>query len=125
MKINELVELSHKTAKEKGWWDSPREDGTLLMLMVGELAEAMEEMRNDKPGVYFNTEQGPKTPEQIASGEVVYYNPKPEGGLIELADTIVRIADYIGHKGWDLEEALKLKMEYNKTREQRHGGKKF
>jgi NTP pyrophosphatase (non-canonical NTP hydrolase) len=125
MRINELVELSHKTAKDKGWWDSPREDGTLLMLMVGELAEAMEEARNGMPAIYYNTPEGPKTPKQIKDEGIVNYNPKTEGVLVELADTVVRIADYIGSKGWDLEEALKLKMEYNKTREQRHGGKKF
>jgi hypothetical protein len=37
----------------------------------------------------------------------------------------LRIADYCGHKGWDLEAALRMKMDYNKTRPHRHGGKKF
>ena len=50
---------------------------------------------------------------------------KPEGELIELADAVIRIFDYAGAKGWDLEEAIKLKMTYNKTRSHRHGGKKY
>lgn len=124
MKLNELVEQSHSMAKERGWWDEPREDGTLLMLMVCELAEAAEEARNNKPDVYFNSDQGAVTLEQ-AQTERIRFNNKPEGLAIELVDTVIRIADYFGSKGWDLEELVKLKMEYNKDRPYRHGGKKF
>lgn len=107
MKLNDLVTTAHEMAQSKGWWNSPREDGTLLMLMVCELAEAAEEARNNTPDVYFKDDG------------------KPEGKAIELVDTIIRIADYFGHKGWNLEELVKLKLEYNKTRSQRHGGKTF
>lgn len=48
---------------------------------------------------------------------------QPSGVLIELADVIIRIADWCGQEGWELEEAVKLKMEWNKTRAYRHGGK--
>jgi hypothetical protein len=50
---------------------------------------------------------------------------KPEGELVELADAVIRIADYCESKGWDLEKALQLKMNYNDTRPFRHGGKKY
>ena len=43
---------------------------------------------------------------------------------MELADAIIRIADMCGAYGLDLEEALTKKMEYNKSRPYRHGGKK-
>lgn len=48
---------------------------------------------------------------------------KPEGEAIELADAIIRAMDYFGGMGWDLEKAITLKHEYNKTRAFRHGGK--
>lgn len=49
---------------------------------------------------------------------------KPEGIPIELADCIIRILDYCGKEGIDIEEAIKIKHEYNLTRPYRHGGKK-
>ena len=106
MKINELVKEVHETAKEKGWWDSPRSPLEIHALIHAEVAEATEEARQGNPNMYL--EEG-----------------KPEGELIELADAIIRIADWCGFKGWDLEEALKVKIEYNKTRSYRHGNKKF
>lgn len=48
---------------------------------------------------------------------------KPVGFPIELADVIIRIADFCGLHGIDLEEAIRFKMTYNKTRSHRHGGK--
>lgn len=51
-------------------------------------------------------------------------NEKPEGIPIELADAIIRILDYCGYAGIDIEAAILQKHEYNKTRPYRHGGKK-
>lgn len=53
-----------------------------------------------------------------------YNGEKPEGVAVELADCLLRILDYCGYAGIDIEEALRLKHEYNKTRSYRHGGKK-
>lgn len=50
---------------------------------------------------------------------------KAEGEAIELADAVIRIMDYFGHKGWDFEKIVRLKFEYNKTRSHRHGGKAY
>jgi hypothetical protein len=37
---------------------------------------------------------------------------------------VIRILDLCGALGIDLEEAMRMKHEYNKTRPYRHGGKK-
>lgn len=42
--------------------------------------------------------------------------------MIELADAVIRILDYCAYRGWDLENAIKIKMEFNSTRPYRHGG---
>ena len=46
---------------------------------------------------------------------------KPLGIPIELADAIIRILDYCAKEGIDIEEALRIKHEYNKLRSYWHG----
>lgn len=108
--IKRLVEDSYLNAKSHGWHDETRTIGDLICLMHSELSEALEEHRNGKlpAEIYFN-EAKPD---------------KPEGIPIELADCIIRIFDFCGLHEVDLEEALTIKMQYNKTRPYRHGNKK-
>lgn len=120
MKINELVQVVHGTAKEKGWYEDDRSALEAHMLMVTEIAEATEEVRAHKPPLYVNRGG------EILSDEALFQpGEKPEGEAVELADAVIRIADYFGYRGWDLEKVLSLKTEYNKTRSFRHGGKKY
>lgn len=49
---------------------------------------------------------------------------KPIGIPSELADIIIRVGHIAAKRGVDLDRALYEKMEYNRTREFRHGGKK-
>jgi hypothetical protein len=51
---------------------------------------------------------------------------------VELADAVIRIADYCGRFGYDLGGAIEEKLEYNRHRadhkienRQKDGGKKF
>lgn len=48
---------------------------------------------------------------------------KPEGFVVELADTVIRIFHIAEQLGLDLEGAIEAKMEYNHTRPHRHGGR--
>ena len=108
MDIKTLIHKSHKTATEKGWWDPPkREIPELLALIHSEVSEALEAYR-------------------IGEIDTAWYegNGKPEGFVIELADTVIRIAELCGEFGLDLESALTEKMAYNKTRPYRHGNKR-
>jgi NTP pyrophosphatase (non-canonical NTP hydrolase) len=113
MRLNTLMNHSHSMAKKKGWWDSERSPLEIHMLIVSEIAEATEAARTDPSPFYFVATGKPGDPQ------------KPEGEAVELVDAIIRIADYFGKKGWDLEEVVKAKLTYNATRPHRHGGKKF
>ncbi len=107
MDIKEWQKELYNTAKSKGWYDAEVKQSTdveRIMLMVTELAEAVEEIRGNKEAVYVK-------------------DGKPEGIATELADCVIRVMDYFEHKGWDLEEVIKQKNDYNKTRPYRHGGK--
>jgi hypothetical protein len=104
MTLNDLVKHAYENAKAKGWHESERSALEMHMLIVSEIAEATESVRASKPAFYFD-------------------GTKPEGELIELADAIIRICDYVGSKGWDLDEAVNAKLSYNLTRSHRHGNK--
>ena len=81
------------------------------MLIVSEVAEAMEGVRKDLKDDHL---------------------PERSMEEVELADTVIRIMDYAGRWGLDIGGAIMEKLEYNKNRadhkiENRKldGGKKF
>ena len=103
MTIDALQRAVHQTAAEHGWWDQARPIGEVLMLVVTELAEAMEAYRSGDTG----------------SGKIPGFSKVEE----ELADAIIRILDFAGGHDLNIADALTAKMEYNETRPYRHGGK--
>ena len=105
--ISEIVTEAHGTAVDKGWWpeSAPTNVAEKIALMHSELSEALEAYRSNR----MEPSVGPCG--------------KPEGVASELADVIIRIADFCGHYRVDLSAAIAEKMEYNKTRPYRHGGK--
>jgi hypothetical protein len=119
--IRQLIEESHTTAVDHGWWqDGDRPILEQLMLMVTELAEAAEEIRsNHKVGeIYYDADRTVETPGGVPL-------PKPEGFLSELVDVYIRIGDTVGKYGLTDNFLLVLeeKLAYNKARPFRHGGK--
>jgi len=96
MTIDQLVKEAHGTAIDKGWWVFPRTDLEIHALVHSEIAEATEAFRDRNESLQVE----------------------------ELADAIIRIADFCGKKGWDLTNALEMKMAFNRTRPFRHGNKR-
>lgn len=109
--LNDLAYDCNELSRRKGWLDEKRTFGDYVSLMHSELSEALEEYRNgrDYDEVYYN-----ESADDIN---------KPEGIPIELADCIIRILQFCGEEGIDIQEAYELKMQYNGTRPHRHGGK--
>ena len=93
MNINELCRLAHENARNKGFWDKPKEFGTLIALLHSELSEALEADRKE---------------------DIV--NVKEE-----LADVAIRLGDLCGGLGIDLEAEITKKMDRNKKRDKLHG----
>jgi hypothetical protein len=91
-----------------------------LLLVIGELCEAHEELRaGHKPSDVYT---------QRAEGNWLYQDPstiganeKPEGYLIEMADAQIRLLDLVESDGLDMEKAMEVKDAYNQTRPYKHG----
>jgi NTP pyrophosphatase (non-canonical NTP hydrolase) len=113
MMLADLLLESHATALDKGWWEQDRPFGDQVANFHGEVAEAWEEYRkyglDPDRFLYLNDTDRPG---------------KPEGIAAELADVMIRIADTCARYDIPLEKAILAKLEYNKTRPYRHGGKK-
>lgn len=92
------MKLSHQTAVEKGFWQEERNFGEMLMLIVSELGEALEAHRK---GNWFGK----------------------DGVTEELADVFIRLGDLCEGVPElnNIENAIKTKMEFNKTRPKKHG----
>lgn len=110
-KLNELVDHCYNQSKNAGWHDNPREVGTMLMLIVSEVAEAMEGDRKDLMDDHL---------------------PHRKMIEVELADAVIRIGDLAGKLGLDLGGAIDEKLAYNlnrndhkKENRSQDGGKKY
>ena len=112
MDYNAWIREIHENAVAHGWWDEKRTEDELMLLAVSEVSEALEEYRAGKPMEYASA-----SPDDPAE--------KPEGIAVEMIDCLIRILDWCGKEGVDVDEILTRKHEYNKTRPYRHGGKKL
>ena len=99
MDLNQYARVCHE-ANRRWWVDSAgnridRNKGELLMLVVSEVAEAME---GERKGLYDA------------------HLPDRPAAEVELADVLIRVFDYAGAFGYDLQGAFEEKLAYNAVR---------
>lgn len=118
--IDYLVDRCYQSSKKAGWWNdkdgndirsNPYTFSNKLMLIVSELAEAMEADRKDLMDSHL---------------------PHRKGIEVELADAVIRICDLAGAYDLDLGGATEEKFLYNQSRQdhklenrQKENGKKY
>lgn len=129
-----------ETAEQSGWHEHDRQLPEALALIHSEVSEALEAYRD---GMEETSNQYRYKVADIVidpayeDGEYTYMTlpsmvgvegdqilGKPEGVASELADVIIRVLDYSEQKGIDTIRVMLQKMEFNKTRGYRHGGKR-
>lgn len=127
MDITELCTLAHENAVEKGFYDKPLETGTLLMLIVSELGEALEADRKGRrtsfnyAHVWNEWINDPVCASEKEEALKCFKRDIKDTFEDELADAVIRIADLAGYLKIDLEAHVKAKMRFNATRERLHG----
>lgn len=115
--LTKLSKQIHENAVEHGWWERKVDFPTIVALCHAELSEALEEYRSSNPNFYY-VSNGFKSEDIDEIGE-----EKPEGIAVEMIDCVIRILDWCGNNGIDVDRLVELKNEYNKTRPYKHGGK--
>ena len=128
--INEYAKQITAWGQRKGWdMSKARADGDVrrdfvlgkLMLVVTEIAEAAECVRDDQ----FEQTGGVPASETPGGFGVIGGKDvtKPEGMVTELADAVIRILHLCDAMGLDLDAAIEAKMAYNEGRPYQHGRK--
>jgi hypothetical protein len=102
--IRRIADIVNETAINHGFAATANDVDRALLLTIGELVEAQNELREGHSitEVYFNGE-------------------KPEGFVIELADAVIRIFNLAAGHGLDIQKAIEVKASYNETRPFKHG----
>ena len=127
--LNKACAQIHKQNKEKGFYDDKRQIGTLLMLMVSELSEAMEA---DRKGKYADMEEFESLkdldtglPRKLIDQDELFKDRFErcikDTYEDEIADTFIRLMDHVGYLEIDIEKHIELKLKYNSLRPHKQG----
>ena len=130
--FNELAQEIHANALDKGFWQKNKNIPEKLMLIVSELGEACEALRNNntfKNRVHDSKEVYGKYVDQqeIANADdwegfvgnfQTFIKDSYED---ELADTIIRLLDLCAFEAIDIDWHIRQKMKYNSQRGKLHG----
>jgi len=122
--INDLAMEIYQNNKEKGFHEMIHEFGTYISLIHSELSEAVEAHRKKKRADMDMFSQALWMEKNPGQGEIfknafeLYIKDTIED---ELADAIIRLLDLSATLDIDIEEHIRLKIQYNKTREYKHG----
>lgn len=118
-RLNDLAQVIHQNAKDKGFFEKEKNIGEMLCLIHSEVSEALEADRKNnycqkKSIDYMNQ----------CEWSLSHFRDNIKNTFEdELADVIIRVLDLCAYKGIDIEKHILMKMRYNLKREKYHGKK--
>lgn len=116
--LNNIADAAYLLAKEKGWHDEDETEDHFIERacnnMHDEVSELHEAWRNNR--LHKDCDKA----EKMAAEGLPVLTCLQE----EYADIVIRAAENSKRLGFDLQLAVAIKHEFNKTRPVRHGGKK-
>lgn len=133
--LRQMAGAVEQVNRDNGWYDSDRTVLEGQMLIVTEAAEAADAWRKygfedvlkcaivpgeDTAEVYTGTVKAPGT---VTLNHEHNAACKPEGYGSEMADILIRLLDQCSRDGVDLAGEFTRKLDYNRTRGYRHGGR--
>ncbi len=111
--LRKMQQECWQISEDHGFHDVGRTFGDACMLIVSEVAEALEAYREgNDPATTFYKPSGPGSTLE-----------KPVGIPSEIADVVIRCLDFAECYGFDLHTSIEEKMNYNRTRPYLHGKK--
>lgn len=122
MDLNQLRDEIYDSALKKGLWDEEQSFGDVISLCHAELSEAIEERKKGYGRLYFDCKQHR---ENRCTRDVICSDCEcgmPNGWAVELADCLILILSYCGHKDINIKQIVEMKMRYNENRPYKHRG---
>jgi hypothetical protein len=136
IQLNDIAKLIFEENQKKGFWlkdPSKRNKSEVLMLIVSELAEAQEALRDNDTiysrfvspsDAYKRADMNILADKNIELFKENFKSDIKDTFEDEIVDTIIRLFDLCGALEINISEHIPLKLAYNKTRPHKHG-KKF
>jgi hypothetical protein len=113
--ITDLSKIIYQANVEKGFYDEPRDFPHTCMLVVSEIAEAVEADRKGVPMPTVFPSLNSETFVEEFKGNVKDTIPD------EMADAIIRILDWCGKENIPIGYHIEAKLKYNASRPYKHG----
>ena len=119
MNLNEFAKEIHANACAHGFWDKPDTFDKICADIISELSEALREYEAGRPMEWYHCDmefvgngmcEGSKC--DFQKGEpCIAKGCKPEGIAVEMADCAIWILDYLGYKGYSIDEEPRIRPE--------------
>lgn len=113
MNLNDYTRACHEASVARGWWNHPKTGQNLLELAKqDDFLEGL--LKSQKLAlVHSEVSEGLEGERKGLMDDKLTHRRMTE---VELADALIRIFDYAGAFGYDLEAAVQEKMAFNSVR---------
>jgi hypothetical protein len=124
MDMREISLECHEIAEAHGFWDDSRKmRAQVQQLCLPSEREAFEAMLFGQKTALIHSEISEALEAFRHGNPPDSHIPQHKGAVVELADAMIRIFDTCEEYGWGAEllQAMRAKMDYNKSRPFKHG----